>query len=780
MPWRKMGTTIILSMTLISLTCTAQEPIPSGVILESPVQEEPELIWHVWPTGMLEASRNLSPELIDALRIQDWASSLRLLDAALSKNQEQDTAMLMSLRLWIKLHHNTKAITPTDINHLDDSPFPQDYKDWMKGAALLHLKKTDTGIQTLSRINPDSSRYAAAQRALAQSYAANGQRKEEIDTLESLLSTDISSTDRERALVRLSQLYSPSPDLYRVLRTLWTDFPSSKSGRNAADRISSFKKTPEYKATDAEKVARTKALMSAYRFDTVISEHRAKYNQLPKDTAERCQLWYAFGRSLYKKNQITEGARVLTSVGEACKILSPSEGAKSYYLAGKCLERKKQWLDAANRFEQIPIHYAEHSMGDDGYALAGVAYQIAGNDALAQKSWETQVEKYPNGDLLAEGYWRLAWSSYLQGAPNEALRWSESAISHFKENDQAGYSSDPVHRLAQDYWHARWTLYPDVNNPSQLNSSQSDVDKGIDELKKLCENHPTEFYALLAAQRLYELQPDTVPELNRPQWLKPTSGWQIPEALHQNEQTQKTLALIQLGLVQEALIELRKLPSELKSPTVAAIDAHLEAQFQPIIAHDRLHRYLKSYVISEIPDNRGLILQTAYPNTYWDETQIATEGYSYDGRIFHALVREESSFNKDIVSWAGAKGLSQLMPATAKRVAGWLSMSINSKSVFDPLTNLKIGARYLEYLHEFFNGNSFMAVGAYNAGEGNMQKWYKAFDNPPTDELIESVPIRETRGYIKRVLGTYQNYSAQHGTEALFPDWSLYNHKAKR
>ena len=134
---------------------------------------------------------------------------------------------------------------------------------------------------------------------------------------------------------------------------------------------------------------------------------------------------------LYKKNQITEGARVLTSVGKSCTEHTPSEGAKAFYLAGKCLERKKQWLDAANRFQQIPIHYPEHSMGDDGYALAGVAYQIAKNDALAQQAWEAQVQKYPNGDLLAEGYWRLAWSAYLNGNPAQAIKWSEEAKTHF-------------------------------------------------------------------------------------------------------------------------------------------------------------------------------------------------------------------------------------------------------------------------------------------------------------------------------------------------------------
>ena len=71
--------------------------------------------------------------------------------------------------------------------------------------------------------------------------------------------------------------------------------------------------------------------------------------------------------------------------------------------------------------------------------------------------------------------------------------------------------------------------------------------------------------------------------------------------------------------------------------------------------------------------------------------------------------------------------------------------------MFEPKTNLTIGSRYLEYLHDFFSNNHMLAIAAYNAGEGNVQKWHKKETNIPTDEFIESIPFRETRRCVKQV-----------------------------
>ena len=96
------------------------------------------------------------------------------------------------------------------------------------------------------------------------------------------------------------------------------------------------------------------------------------------------------------------------------------------------------------------------------------------------------------------------------------------------------------------------------------------------------------------------------------------------------------------------------------------------------------------------------------------------------------------------------------MPATARHVAGRMGISVNSKTITNPEKNLSIGSWYLNYLHDYFDGNSFLAVPAYNAGEGNVGKWAKEWGHRPTDEYVEAIPIRETRHYVKRVLGTYQ------------------------
>ena len=106
-------------------------------------------------------------------------------------------------------------------------------------------------------------------------------------------------------------------------------------------------------------------------------------------------------------------------------------------------------------------------------------------------------------------------------------------------------------------------------------------------------------------------------------------------------------------------------------------------------------------------------------------------------------------------------------------------MKVTKQTSFDPLSNLRIGSRYLEYLRKYFKGNMFLAVAAYNAGEGNVGKWLKNKGNLPTDEFIESIPFRETRGYVKRVLGTWQTYRMIRHEDNLFADWHSFNHQAK-
>ena len=94
---------------------------------------------------------------------------------------------------------------------------------------------------------------------------------------------------------------------------------------------------------------------------------------------------------------------------------------KPWYLIGKSYERKKCGKKLAEAYQKIPEMYPEHSMADDGYALAGIGFQEVGDMETALSLWEQQVKTFPEGDLVGEGYWRLAWTSFYKGIPQRLL-----------------------------------------------------------------------------------------------------------------------------------------------------------------------------------------------------------------------------------------------------------------------------------------------------------------------------------------------------------------------
>ena len=283
------------------------------------------------------------------------------------------------------------------------------------------------------------------------------------------------------------------------------------------------------------------------------------------------------------------------------------------------------------------------------------------------------------------------------------------------------------------YWAARWRIYPDVRNPSRVNPDNEAVAEGIEGLASLYNDHPTSYYSLHAVNRIRELSPDAFSALTHPPAVTPRPTWMCRQVFVDHPASRRAFALSRLGLVTEALAEWEQLGPTL-SPAEKALIESVHAQSDPFTAHDRLHKYLHHHPPSTLGVDGARILDQAYPDHYWDLIQQVSTDYDYDPRIFHALVREESSFNKDIRSWAGAKGLSQLMPATARRVAKWLGRSVSNATIKEPELNLAIGSRYLNYLFDYFDGNPFLAVGAYNAGEGNVGRWIQRFGAIPSDE----------------------------------------------
>ena len=120
----------------------------------------------------------------------------------------------------------------------------------------------------------------------------------------------------------------------------------------------------------------------------------------------------------------------------------------------------------------------------------------------------------------------------------------------------------------------------------------------------------------------------------------------------------------------------------------------------------------------------------------------------------YAITRQESGFMSDARSHAGAMGLMQLMPATAKETARRYDIPLTNThhAVLDPARNIALGTAYLSQLYGQFQGNRVLASAAYNAGPGRVRQWTRGMPAMPSDIWIETIPFDETRNYVQSVL----------------------------
>lgn len=150
----------------------------------------------------------------------------------------------------------------------------------------------------------------------------------------------------------------------------------------------------------------------------------------------------------------------------------------------------------------------------------------------------------------------------------------------------------------------------------------------------------------------------------------------------------------------------------------------------------------------------------------------AFAGQPDDWALAHAIAKQESSFDTKAVSSAGARGLMQVLPGTAKETAKKIGRSYDFAALTaDPGYNLLIGTAYFSELSRSFDGSMVLAVAAYNAGPGNVRKWLDAIGDPRQPNVdvvdwVERIPFSETRSYVQRVLENWQIYRQRQGRQA--------------
>jgi soluble lytic murein transglycosylase len=159
-------------------------------------------------------------------------------------------------------------------------------------------------------------------------------------------------------------------------------------------------------------------------------------------------------------------------------------------------------------------------------------------------------------------------------------------------------------------------------------------------------------------------------------------------------------------------------------------------------------------------DGSDFYVRAAYP-----EVQIPPS-QSHLWSLAHGIMRQESSFDRAAVSHAGARGMMQLMPATARETSSRMGLSYDqARLTTDPGYNVMLGSHYFARLMDQWNGYAPLAIASYNAGAGNVRRWINENGDPRTPSVdvvtwIEQIPFTETRGYVQRVLENAVVYDA--------------------
>ena len=162
-------------------------------------------------------------------------------------------------------------------------------------------------------------------------------------------------------------------------------------------------------------------------------------------------------------------------------------------------------------------------------------------------------------------------------------------------------------------------------------------------------------------------------------------------------------------------------------------------------------------------------LQMRFPLAYQEHVQAAARDTAIHPHLLFAIARQESAFMPHARSPAGAMGLMQLMPATAQQTARRAGVPYRRADLLSPEKNIALGSRYLNELLTEFGGNRILATAAYNAGPYRVKQWLREKTHKlPYDVWIETIPFRETRGYVQNVLSYSVIYGYRMGEKSPF------------
>lgn len=437
--------------------------------------------------------------------------------------------------------------------------------------------------------------------------------------------------------------------------------------------------------------------------------------------AERVESLRALAKVHQQAGRVDEAVAVYRRAG----AMDPAGGMARFELASLLWNRDRD-AEARTLFTQMLAETPRHPRYATAlYALARIAEQD-GRSAEAVTLFRRLAATDGDGDLAREARWRLAWMPYRRGD----LPAAEDAFA------ELGAASEKD-RVASLYWRAR-TL-----------AGRGLTDESHTLFAAVMSEAPDGYYAELAEQRLGEAAPP--PPAPTPIDLAPP-----PSVTMNDYHWSRSRELRAVGRYAAAARELAALTRDL--PDGGAGEPFLLAAYSDVEAHTRALRLAQRLAPGSL--SASTLAAYLYPRAYWSRVTPAADGERLDPYVVVALMRQESLFDAQAVSPAAAYGLMQLLVSTASRVAG---RDVERTTLFDPATNIALGTRYLRQLLDRYQGNLAKVLAAYNGGEDAVAKWERRAPGADTDEFVETISYRETRHYVKQVLGNYRRYRRLYG-----------------
>jgi soluble lytic murein transglycosylase len=517
---------------------------------------------------------------------------------------------------------------------------------------------------------------------------------------------------------------------------------------------------------------------------------RARWEALAKEkkiTAEPISREDLFHRALqfYQAGSFEIALRELNQIGGAPLQSYPVQYAGDlwiddlYFHRGLCHFRLKQYSKAMENFDLIVRHARNEGMAEKSLFWMFQAQVRSGRKEEALHTQSLLEASYPRSPFLAQ-----AW--YLKAAVYEEMGEAEKAASLYRQMaDQ--FPQSPFRFAA--LWNAGWLGYQGSDFSAALQAwerlsltdppsrwmekvlywkgrtleKMNRPQEAEENYRKLLRDFPASYYSQMVSSRgraLSVTKGPFPPPQDRPlaPFLKGKTNFSGTKVAH----LEKGRLLARLTLLPLAVEELEAAEGE---------GANLEEIWMEI---SRLYREAEEFYRSNLLVRRKFALKPlinrpsekeqslcvlAYPLGNPSLVQRYSQDRNLDPSLLFALILEESRYQVQAVSPAGARGLMQVMPQTGRQIAKELKIRRFSEGqLFDPAVNIRLGSWYFARMLEEFGGKVHLALAAYNAGPHMVRKWLAAARSSAEDEFVENIPYTETRNYVIRVMGSAQVY----------------------